>query len=1299
MRRQTLLIILLPFALLTAASAQQRGKPDSKKPAGMGVRPEHKKYPSLLWEITGNGLKKPSYLFGTMHVSDKLAFHLGDSFYRAIKSVDVVALETNPEDWQDDFSRSVFYKTPAGLDVDFISVAGMGGPDDRLKITSFAIDDYEEAMKAALAVEPSMINGMLYRTYGTQTDDFEEDTYLDLYIFQTGKKLGKRLTGVENFDESEKLVMEAYLDMMKGGNRKKKSYDFEGMFTNPKKVEDAYRRGDLDLLDSLEALTVFSDAFQEKFLYKRNDIQTNSIDSIVKKSSLFAAVGAAHLPGKRGVIELLRKKGYTLRPVLMDERNSFQKEMIDRTRHPVSFTAQTAKDNFYQVNIPGKKFYEFTEWSGIDVVQYADMVNGAYYMVTRIKTNSGFWGHSPERIRQKIDTLLYENIPGKILKKTPIVRNGYKGWEISNRTRRGDNQRYNLYITPFEIIVFKMSGNGDYITKGDEAQKFFGSVKMKEYNEAVWINYKPEMGGFSVRLPHEPSVLKDGNFGTDRLEYAAFDKKDGSSYLIMKSDVHNYSFAEEDVFDLNLMSESYTFSTFIDKELSRGFSKLNGYPALDCKYRHKDGSMSKVKYIIRGPLYYVVIAHYKNETDHVNRFLESFALTPFIYPEAKPQSDTTLHYTVQSPVAVYKKDEGRYNGLLELARLYEEEEDGEEYDFFRGGNLFKGFKTAMVGNDTTGEKIFVTYNAPGNYNYIKDTASLLKKLWNNEDSSFIYRMDKKYNLSGGGWCREVQLSDTGSSRMILSKTMYHEGHVFTLTSLTDTLSRQSTFLDKFFSTFTPADTLKKESLFTRKTAQFFNDYFSTDSVIAKKARKSLYEISFDSADVPLLKQAIGRLSWNTKNYLEAKKHFISELAELKDSSITPFLVDLYWKVKDSADLQNLILKSLLEQKTHNSFKAFVTLITTEPPIIGEETNNYSMRRYLNSHIRLNGFNFPGRRYGAFVNQDPRFGGPWPDLYDTLSLAKVVFPDILQLINIDDYKSDVLNLLAVMVDSGYLKAPDYEQHFSKLYLDAKQLMKKQVAKEEENNIEKASRKDKPKSFYDDEDEEEEMEEGNDELEQYAVLLLPFLDKNPTISSFFEQLVRTKDRELQYRIFILMLRNKRPVSDTLFTYFAKQDKYRAELYGDLKKMKTPDRFPSAWKSQPEIARSMFLADIDDYQKPDSVVYLDKLPVSYKNKNGWVYFFKYKAMRDDTYWQLGSVGMQPDSLANVDTDNNEFTERGDRKMENDKAEKEQMEKMLKELLYAKRSSAAEFYNARSYNLYKVYLSEMVKRYRYKD
>jgi len=55
----------------------------------------HSSYPSLLWEIAGNGMTKPSYLFGTMHVSSKLVFHLSDSFYHAIAACDKPASQIN----------------------------------------------------------------------------------------------------------------------------------------------------------------------------------------------------------------------------------------------------------------------------------------------------------------------------------------------------------------------------------------------------------------------------------------------------------------------------------------------------------------------------------------------------------------------------------------------------------------------------------------------------------------------------------------------------------------------------------------------------------------------------------------------------------------------------------------------------------------------------------------------------------------------------------------------------------------------------------------------------------------------------------------------------------------------------------------------------------------------------------------------------------------------------------------------------------------------------------------------------
>jgi uncharacterized protein YbaP (TraB family) len=68
-------------------------------------------------------------------------------------------------------------------------------------------------------------------------------------------------------------------------------------------VAGAYRAGNLDLLDSINRLNSFSEAFDEKFLYSRNLLQANSIDSILKaRSALFVGVGAAHLPGNRGLL-------------------------------------------------------------------------------------------------------------------------------------------------------------------------------------------------------------------------------------------------------------------------------------------------------------------------------------------------------------------------------------------------------------------------------------------------------------------------------------------------------------------------------------------------------------------------------------------------------------------------------------------------------------------------------------------------------------------------------------------------------------------------------------------------------------------------------------------------------------------------------------------------------------------------------------------------------------------------------------------------------------------------------------
>lgn len=1251
-----------------------------------------------MWEISGNGLAKPSYLFGTMHVSNKLAFHLADSFYNAIKSVDVVALETNPANWQDDYSKPNIYDNRS------VSAASyayklLDLPNDYLHKNSFALDRYESNIKLAMATEPAMINGMLYRTYN-QGADFEEDTYLDMYIFQTGSKLGKKMTGVENFEQSEKLVAEAYKDAAK--EKRNRSYDneysYEDYIKSPFSIEDAYRKGDLDMLDSLEGRQFNSKAFLEKFLYKRNEIQANSIDSILKsKTSLFVGVGSAHLPGKRGVIEMLRSKGYTLRAVKMGERDGVQKDIIDKTRVPVNFKTVVSEDKFFSVEIPGEKFYNFSRFGDLNTRQYADMGNGAYYVVSRIKTNGLLLGDNENVVYRKTDSLLYENIPGKILKKQAIVKDGYKGFDIINRTRRGDIQRHNIIVTPFEILFFKISGIGDYVQEGTEASRFFNSIKITSPKEEGWKNYSPATGGFAIQLPHTPVLQKD--FGSNRLEYTAADTKENITYTLMKTNIHNYGFIEEDTFDLNLMDESFASSEVVEKQLSRQLGKWQGYPSLSCKYKHKDGSFSTVRYLLQGPVYYAQVAHYTTETKNVKLYFDSFRITPFVYPEVKMRVDTTMHFTVQSPLF---PDVKKQNDLQEMLRNLVDSYGSDD----EGAVPEMGLK--LVGNDTIGEKIFVAWAKSPKNTYIKDSAKIFSNNefspsgYGNKMQSYIYLKKDSGYTSGGMRYLFQQVTDTNSSRTIISKSFYKSGNFFALMTITDTLTPSSTLLQNFIQTFTPSDTLKGESPFIKRNAAFFTDFASKDSATHAKAIKRLNKTMFDSADVPQLKKIIDTLSWRSKDYLQLKQDFIAKIADVKDSNMVDYLKQLYVAAKDTADLQNTILQSLLGMQLQRSFVAFKDLIIAEPPVVLAKTTSldYDYANIITSIGKSGKGTFIPRRY--YDN-----GTGWAPIYDTLILAKAIFPDFLQLINLDDYKSEVMELLATMVDSGYVNAAAYEPYFSKFYAEAKQELKKERARESQKAIARAEKANKA-----DADEVINMfnrkadnDVANDLLQKYAVLLLPYWDKNPGVATFFNDIMKLENKQVRFNVMMLMLRNKKTIPDSLLNFYAAEEEYRIDLYRALKKAKLLEKFPAKYNNQPDLVRSA-LQNISSYEKYDTLVLLDKIPVAYQNKKGVVYFFKYKNKKEEKKWKILSYGLQPENNREFDDDNDDFIEgtssnyysrNQDNKLDETQPVKPQLQKLLKTMLCKMHSSAAQFYENDDDGYNKDVITERIKTNRY--
>ena len=78
----------------------------------------------------------------------------------------------------------------------------------------------------------------------------------------------------------------------------------------------AYKEQDLKKLENLLIATDAGIAgFTDILLYHRNQNWVEKLKSLLPKKSLLIAVGAGHLPGEKGVINLLRKEGYKLTPV------------------------------------------------------------------------------------------------------------------------------------------------------------------------------------------------------------------------------------------------------------------------------------------------------------------------------------------------------------------------------------------------------------------------------------------------------------------------------------------------------------------------------------------------------------------------------------------------------------------------------------------------------------------------------------------------------------------------------------------------------------------------------------------------------------------------------------------------------------------------------------------------------------------------------------------------------------------------------------------------------------------------
>lgn len=258
---------------------------------------------STLWEISGNGLTKPSYLAGTCHIMCSQDFEIKPKVMKALEKSDQFVMEINYTDPSEMTAMQKMFQTDKKLSEQL-------SPEEAKELDKILIADYGTDLKK---MDNSSSQG-LYALISMKAVPCPQ-TEIKLYemeLLQNALKNKKKVNGLEKVEDQMKSINKAY-DLKGVIGQLKMGKEYEKLL---KEMVSAFKKEDVRSVYTLFKDERIMNAEQEKaMLTDRNKNWAEKMPDMMKKESSFFAVGGAHLMGDNGVIQLLKSKGYTVKPV------------------------------------------------------------------------------------------------------------------------------------------------------------------------------------------------------------------------------------------------------------------------------------------------------------------------------------------------------------------------------------------------------------------------------------------------------------------------------------------------------------------------------------------------------------------------------------------------------------------------------------------------------------------------------------------------------------------------------------------------------------------------------------------------------------------------------------------------------------------------------------------------------------------------------------------------------------------------------------------------------------------------
>lgn len=261
---------------------------------------------ALLWRISGNGLEKYSYLFGTVHTVCSDDFFLPQGTEKALAETEQLALELKTDDPMLLFRVGQGMMMPQGKHLkDLLSEA------DYERLNRF----FKESVKTDLGMlgfmKPIALSSLLY----PQLMNCSSQVSYELKLTEAARRQNKEIIGMETVEDQLKVFDAVPLDkqaqMLMEMLDKRDEQEAE-----MKALINAYKNQDIETLYARFKKSSFgTEEFEEILLSGRNRAWVEKIGRLSSEKPTFYAVGAGHLGGPNGLIALLRQTGFTVEPV------------------------------------------------------------------------------------------------------------------------------------------------------------------------------------------------------------------------------------------------------------------------------------------------------------------------------------------------------------------------------------------------------------------------------------------------------------------------------------------------------------------------------------------------------------------------------------------------------------------------------------------------------------------------------------------------------------------------------------------------------------------------------------------------------------------------------------------------------------------------------------------------------------------------------------------------------------------------------------------------------------------------